>query len=273
MDSHPISQSQLRELEKKAQAELRDKGDNIQPIYYSLAGSHMYGMDGPGSDFDIRGFHLVDGFDYMLLDQPKEQFVHPPEKNSVLNKPWEMVSYELKKFTKLVYNSNFNVIELLYSPAIISNPADEIINRLRNIIDERLPLDLHIRYQSMASEVYRKQIQEGDPTAKTYLHVIRALLASKNVRESQEVIPDIEELSERVLGDSELISELIESKAYRQQCLNENVEKRAKSLIENLQEEMPRARPSAGFKKELNEWMVDTRKLVPVGRFESEVKL
>lgn len=233
----------------------------------------MYGIDGSESDFDIRGFHLVDGFDYMLLDRPKEQFVYGPENISELDKPWDVVSYELRKFTKLVYNSNFNVIELLYSPAIVSNPIGELIDQLRDIIDQRLPLELHTRYQSMASEVYRKQIQAGYPTAKTYLHVIRALLASKNVRESQEVIPNIVELSERVLGDSALVSELIESKTHRQEYLNEKVEKRASSLIENLQEDMASEKISVDFEAELNEWMIDVRKSIRVGRFESEVKL
>ncbi len=74
----------------------------------SVAGSHLYGLNTPSSDYDIRG---------IFMDDPTDIFDVTGEKNQEIADDGQDVKYySLKKFLKLASECNPNIIELLWLP-------------------------------------------------------------------------------------------------------------------------------------------------------------
>lgn len=77
-------------------------------ILTSVAGSHLYGLNTPASDMDIRG---------IFLDSPEDLFDVTGDKNQeVADDAQDVKYYSLKKFLKLASECNPNIIELLFLP-------------------------------------------------------------------------------------------------------------------------------------------------------------
>lgn len=76
-------------------------------IFMTLAGSHMYGTNVPGSDVDKRGVCVPPKEVLLGFANNFEQQDYPREDTTV---------YSLKKFMYLASNCNPNIIELLFAP-------------------------------------------------------------------------------------------------------------------------------------------------------------
>jgi predicted nucleotidyltransferase len=92
--------------------------------YQVLTGSRAYGLAGPGSDEDWRGFYQVPTAALFGLNPPTETVTLPPDQ----------VYWELRHFAKLCLAGNPNIMDLLWiEPEFVtlSSPLAEALRRMR----------------------------------------------------------------------------------------------------------------------------------------------
>lgn len=247
--------------------------EQSKPAFYAVTGSHIYGFPSEkGGDVDVRGFHLADGDRYLCLDTPQEQYIINQDGTTEGFEAYadiDLVSYELKKFTSLLYTANYNVLEVVFCGHEVLNGIPLEMESLRTLIEEQLPMDVPKTYFGMAKSNYWKFLnpEKGKyrPTAKKYLYVIRGLLASEFVRQEATITADITELTSWY-DDPELtriVNELIDAKHDHETAEIEGME-----LADDADEWIPRlfneAEPpeqadKETYKSALDDWMLKVR--------------
>lgn len=85
------------------------KIENIENkiIYKIISGSHLYGLNTPKSDVDVRGIFLLPNTDLITLNNYVEQ---------VSDDTNDTTFYELNRYANLLLQNNPNILELLYAP-------------------------------------------------------------------------------------------------------------------------------------------------------------
>jgi uncharacterized protein len=96
-------------------------------IFMTLAGSHMYGTNGPDSDIDKRGVCIPPRNVVMGFARNFDQQNYENEDTTV---------FGLMKFMKLCLENNPNIIELLYAPDDCIQVCTPIWEKLRERRDE-----------------------------------------------------------------------------------------------------------------------------------------
>lgn len=80
----------------------------MTPYYLTIHGSHAYGLNGPTSDTDHRGFFFAEPDDFWGLKDGPESFLSN-------DKVIDTAVWEFRKFVRLALNSNPNVLETLFT--------------------------------------------------------------------------------------------------------------------------------------------------------------
>ena len=246
--------------------------DEAKPVYYAITGSHIYGFPSEeGGDIDVRGFHVVDGSEYWKLDGPQEQYIVNQDGTTEGFEDYadiDLVSYELKKFTSLLYTANFNALEVVFDGIEVMNGAPLEIQSLRTLIREELPLDVPKTYHGMAKSNYWKFLNPESgkyrPSAKKYLYVIRGLLAAEYVRQREHIMADVQSLA-IWYGDDDLrdvVDELIETKHDAESATTSNkLASEADEWITRLfnESDPPEDVDKTQYQERLNDWMAKVR--------------
>lgn len=245
------------------------------PVYYAIGGSHIYGFPSEeGSDIDLRGFHIhLPTEDYARLKQPDEQIIVNQGTTTRGYEDYEeieLVSYELRKFTSLVADANFNVLEILFGGIEVINTIPTELERLMFwTIQDMLPSRTHKAYLGMAKSNYQRYLQphkEGyKPCAKKFLYVIRGLYASEFVLETEQIEPSIRNLAEKVEGGRPgLVSELIEYKTEREDMkvpkfLRDEAHDHINEKMNDM-DELPDDDDDWDYRDEFDDWQMELRK-------------
>lgn len=155
-----------------------------------------------GGDVDIRGFHVADAKEFTDLETPEEQI--QVNQGTVTEgfefcEGYELVSYELRKFGKLLWKTNFNVLEWIYCGHVLVNGPALLMDQLRDMMSRHLPADVPEHYIAMAEQNYHKHLRGGKesyrPTAKKHLYVLRGLLAAIYTGATGKIEADIRKLA------------------------------------------------------------------------------
>lgn len=244
--------------------------DDCTPAFYAVTGSHLYGFPSEtGSDVDVRGFHVADGARYALLDRPDEQIL--VNQDGVTEgfegvADVDLVSYELRKFGRLVSESNFNVLEAVFCGDQIRNEVPREIAALRSLVEDYLPLNVPAAYVGMARSNYRKHLdpeRDGyEPTAKTFLYVLRGLLAAKYVREAASIEADVTVLADELLGETDIVADLIAVKRDDAAApvpaeLAARADERITTLFDGM--DPGERRETVEFRDAVDDWMLAVR--------------
>jgi predicted nucleotidyltransferase len=252
------------------------KDNNCLPKFYVIGGSHIYGFKSDvGGDIDVRGFHLAPAHDFFKVKRPKEQIIINQGKITHGYEDYadiEFVSYELRKFGKLLSVMNFNILEWLYKGKVIMNGEPLWIDTLKAEIPKFLPGDVPYHYQGMAMQNYKKYLNpKGDsykPTAKKFLYVLRGLLGAEYIQGTKTIESDINVLADTILSEysKSVVERLIEIKKKREnKTVPIPLEQRARSLILSLNKTIMRYK-KVGNNEELesfiNNWMIKVRGIV-----------
>jgi len=111
------------------------KDNNVELIYLSKFGSHLYGTDTPDSDTDYKGIFLPSKDQCILQNIPKSINFSTGENDSKnTDKDIDIDLWSLQYFMKLVSKGETNAIDLLYSityPDIVLYKDD----RMNNVFD------------------------------------------------------------------------------------------------------------------------------------------
>ena len=244
--------------------------DDRRPTFYAVGGSHAYGFAGEDADLDVRGFHVADGGRYALLDEPEEQIVVNQGEVTPGFEDYaeiDLVSYELKKFGSLLYQANFNVLEVLFDGVQVMNGVPLEIDSLRALIEDELPLDVPRSYVGMARTNYRKHLDPDAaayaPTAKRYLYALRGLLGARYVADEETITADVRDLSRHVLGTTGIVDELIEVKLSAEGAtVGDDLAGRANELVTDLFDEAdpPERVEKERYRERIDEWMLKVRR-------------
>ena len=255
-------------LRKMIDRAVRSEPD-AEPVFYGVSGSHLYGFPSPDGDIDVRGFHVADAERYALLDQPDEQIVVNQDGITEGFEAYEeidLVSYELRKFGVLLYQANFNVLEVVFEADRVMNGVPLEIEALQHLVESHLPMDVHRAYFGMARNNYRKYLNPDrdsySPTAKKYLYVLRGLLGAQYVLDEETIRADIFELAKHGLGSAELIEDLVAVKLEGETATVESeLAKRAEATIVDLFNELdpPETVEKADYRDAIDDWMRKVR--------------
>lgn len=229
------------------------------PGFAAVSGSHSYGWSDEGSDVDLRGFHVADGHRYALLDRPDEQVTATFASRTESSADVDFVSYELRKFGVLLADRNFNALETLFDGIVVVDEHPEKLDDLRNVITGHLPMDVPVRYAGMAKS--NRDAATPGGSVKRCLYAVRGLLAAHHVAETGRIESDVWVLSDSVLGDTDLVDDLIAAKrAKREATLDEPLASRAARVLDELDTGGwgESVEPSA-YRRAIDDWMREVR--------------
>jgi predicted nucleotidyltransferase len=243
-------------------------GDEGSSDFYAVAGSRIYGFASEGSDVDLRGFHVADGVRYLLLDPPVQRIAIEPGTDAEAiprgeRADLDLVSYELRTFGTLLAEANFNVLELVFDGLVVRDEHAAEMDALRALVRDALPLDVPNRYMGMARHNYER-CRRGSADVKHYLYALRGALAAHYVDERADIEADVVALSEAVLGDTELVDELVAAKRRpAERSLDDDLAGRALRLVDGLldAELVEASVETAEYRRGIDEWMLRVRGL------------
>ncbi|OLV15685.1 hypothetical protein BOO71_0014095 [Deinococcus marmoris] len=177
---------------KEAEALPADHTDYFPYVQYRcVMGSRAFGLDSAGSDTDLRGFYLPPATAHWSLGGVPEQLERGEE-----------VYWEARKFVLLALKANPNVLEVLYSPQVLTvTPVAQALLDIRGAFLSRLVYQTYGGYvmgQFKRLEADRRN--HGDIRPKHVMHLLRLLLSGIHVLKTGEVLVDVGEYRERLLA-------------------------------------------------------------------------
>lgn len=131
--------------------------DNI--CFLSLAGSHSYAINGPDSDYDIRGIcfpprHILFPWETGVIPgfgtQP-EKFENWQQHHIVFkNKDYDIEVFSIIKFAELLRHGNPNILDIIFSPTNCVMHITDAGIHLRNNRKKFLSKEIVRRFQGFA---------------------------------------------------------------------------------------------------------------------------
>ncbi|MCC5945646.1 MAG: nucleotidyltransferase domain-containing protein, partial [Bernardetiaceae bacterium] len=186
------------------------KHNDEYPLFYIEGGSRLWGISGPESDFDVRGFHL----------QSKQQyFDFKTHRNiiEIIDGDFDFVSYDIDKMFGLLAKSNPTVLEWIRANIIYFNELPDWTTFQQGIIANIDFKALFHHYISLAKANINLMQSGKKFTYKTVFYCIRGLLSAELV--SQQIIPEllIHDLFKQFDKDNEILKIAKDSLQIRKQ--------------------------------------------------------
>lgn len=247
------------------------------PLFLAVAGSHLQGVAGPDSDLDLRGFHCLDGTQYLFLNDPDPQIrftLAPPSETPEI----EVVSHELRAFGRRLSQYHFNALEPLFAPTTVVHADSACLSMIQSAVLDALPGELPTRYRGMANSLYDEYIapdapKQGALTIKHLLYALRGTLAARYVHEEASIEPNLHRLSQRFLTDSEytVVQRLVEA---RQSPVTDDLLEETRQpigqVVQNQLADSESAQVSQftreAYQSDIEDWMLSVREETTIGR-------
>ncbi len=171
-------------------------------VFTALSGAHLYGFASKDSDWDVRGTHCLPLEAVIGLGSPEETHELMYEDDGV---ELDVVTYDIRKFCKLIVKKNGNVLEQVTSPHVLSSsPAHE---ELRDIALGCLSRHHFHHYKGLAMNRWRFVDKRDHAEVKPVLYAYRAVLTGLGILEQGIVNANLAEMNAEV-GD-EAIADLL----------------------------------------------------------------
>ncbi len=156
-----------------------------EPLFLGVTGSHMWGLNRPDSDLDIRGVYL-DPLEKVVALHPGRDTI---EAVGILGGEVDIQLYELKKAFSMLHNSNGNLVELLLSPTcFFSTPMIDFPDLARRHLSRRLA-GYYLGYYNSQ----RKRAMENRGS-KALLYTFREIMAGIWLMRTGDIIYDFHTL-------------------------------------------------------------------------------
>lgn len=143
-----------------------EKEKKVKVLFLIESGSRGWGWESEDSDYDIRGVYTQN---YLVIQDVTKQI-------DEIDGKLDITLWDLKKFLKLVVNSNPSTWEWLSSKIIyLENPLRKKLKKIFEKDFNKFKLKKH--YSSMARQNFTKYI-EGEKTQanlKKYVYVLRSV--------------------------------------------------------------------------------------------------
>jgi hypothetical protein len=179
-------------------------------VYRVTVGSRAFGLATESSDEDRRGVFLPPADWHWALTKP-------PEQVELFGDGVEEVDWEIEKFVRLALQANPNILETLWSPAVLH--ADETGEELRAIRACFLSRHLYRTYSGYVLSQFRL-MKKGFDTDRRYkpkhaMHLIRLLHSGIHALRAGEIRVDVGEHRDELLAirRGEVPFEAVEARA------------------------------------------------------------
>jgi len=171
---------------------LEDHGLSQYVIFRCVVGSQAYGLAGPDSDFDRRGFYLPPADAQWSLAGVPEQLE---------NDATQECYWELQKFLTLALKANPNVLECLWTPLVehTSDIANEVLEERRCFVSKLAYATFNGYALSQFKKIEQDQRNRGEIRWKHVMHLMRLLLSGAALLETGELPVRVVEHRERLL--------------------------------------------------------------------------
>lgn len=162
-------------------------------IYAAVVGSQAYGLAVDGSDTDLRGVYVVPAADFWSLAKPPMHLEGPGP---------EQFSWEVERFCELALKANPNLLEVLHSPIVVTQtPLGEELLELRGAFLSQLVYQTYSGYVlSQFKKIEGDLRRDGMPKWKHVMHLLRLLLAARELLTQGRVVVDVGEHREALLA-------------------------------------------------------------------------
>lgn len=164
-------------------------------IYRVMVGSRAFGLSTETSDEDRRGVFLPPAEWHWSLTKPPEQVEH-------FSPGVEEVDWEIEKFLRLALQANPNILETLWSPAVLF--ADETGDELRRVRSCFLSRHLYRTYSGYVLSQFRLMRRgyeaDGHFKPKHAMHLIRLLHSGIHALTEGEIRVDVAEHRHELLA-------------------------------------------------------------------------
>lgn len=188
-------------------ADWRDwsNGLEVDSLFVTISGAHIYGFASSDSDVDLRGSHRLPLEQVIGLGAP-EQTVDFAGKYKGLEV--DLVTHDIGKYLGLLVKNNGYILEQVFSPIIVS--GCDFLEELRPIAKDCITKNHFYHYRGFFAS-QKKLIGKQQPvTAKAVLYAYRVLCTGIHLMETGEVVTDLGVLAgEMGMG---FIRELIDAK-------------------------------------------------------------
>jgi uncharacterized protein len=165
---------------------------NVQPLFVTVSGAHLYGFESPDSDVDLRGCHLLPLREVVGLRQPELTLEISGIHNAI---EVDLVSHDAGKYLGLLVRNNGYVLEQIFSPLVVTGQA--FLNRLRPIASRCITRHHYFHYRGFIA-TQRKLLEKEEPKrAKSLLYAYRVLLTGIHLLGSGEVEANLRRLNEQ----------------------------------------------------------------------------
>jgi predicted nucleotidyltransferase len=182
---------------------------NVRILYACESGSRAWGFHSEDSDYDIRFLYASPSASYLGVSDPKDSI------EIAIKDDLDPGGWDIKKALGLLGKSNGPLIEWLHSP-IVYLDRDGFRESWQRLSREVLqPSKLRHHYMGLAVQISRRKLAEDAPSAKSYLYVMRALLAARwiETRGTAPPVPFAELVATAEPPLREALHELIAAKA------------------------------------------------------------
>ncbi|QJW95561.1 nucleotidyltransferase domain-containing protein [Frigoriglobus tundricola] len=179
-------------------------------VYRVMVGSRAFGLATESSDEDRRGVFLPPADWHWSLTKP-------PEQVEVFGAGVEEIDWEIEKFVRLALQANPNILETLWSPAVLH--ADETGTELRAIRGAFLSRHLYRTYSGYVLSQFRL-MKRGFATNRRYkpkhaMHLVRLLHSGIHALREGDIRVDVGEHRDELLAirRGEVPFEAVEARA------------------------------------------------------------
>jgi len=227
MDEQKIIQQKIIEIEKEHE---------VKVLFAIENGSRNWGIESKNSDYDVRFVFKRPVKEYLKLNKREEVISQHYDKEG--NKCsqqgcfYDVVGFDIYKFSKMLSSSNPQVIEWLTSKIIYYGDRSKIF--VDYAINKFNPISLFYHYKSMCKSNYEKYIKSySEVTYKKYLYSMRGLINAKYVQNLKQIPPidfpeTIQKSRNKIIPDS-IANNMIE-------IIRMKKEGNEKDIIDNIPE-------------------------------------
>lgn len=192
-----------------------ERGYDVSVLFACESGSRAWGFASENSDYDVKFVYVRPISEYLLLEEPKDVIQwRISAENSGMDNEFDSSGWDLRKFLRLLRNSNPSAVEWMCSEDVYLEDAR--FWRARKLLDKCFdPVACAYHYYGMAIKTDLRHLEHDLVPVKGYLYAIRDAMAARYTLLRLKPVPiAFRELMDTVLPRDFLpvVEELLEMK-------------------------------------------------------------
>ena len=144
---------------------------DLEPLFVTVSGAHLYGFPSPDSDVDLRGCHQLPLRAIVGLKEPNQTYKKDGYHDEI---EIDIVSHDIGKYFGLLVKNNGYVLEQILSPLVVR--GQEFLDELRPIAVRCVTKHHYHHYRGFYASQRRLIDKQQQKRAKAILYAYRVLM-------------------------------------------------------------------------------------------------